>query len=715
MSISSTKNQTPTPRKFRLGVAYYPDYLTEKIPHYSQDPDNRYFKGDKVDRGTKIRTDLQRMQRSGIAEVRVGEFAWSLVQPSEEQWDFGLFDQFLAICSEESMQVIFCTPSACPPIWLLKKFPDLLPVDKADKKMHFGSRRHYDPCHDGYQKSVEVLVRKLAERYANHPTILGWQIDNEFGHHGSHYLGTHAATLAFQIYLEERYGTIKELNENWFTCFWSQVYSDFREISPPKVTFADVNPHLELDFKRFCSKVYESFCEAQASILRDFLPKGCFITTNYISDFYEIDPFALGRSLDVVGFDHYQHGSVPNPTRSASNFTLMRSIKDGKPFKILEQQPVQVNWQDINTRFDHDCFFLWALQAMAFGADSFHCFSWQRFYGGAEQYHDGIVGHDTRVDESWQEKVLSEIEKLFQKQGACFGEVECEVAIIHNCQSMWTHDICSQSTLYDAREVVDRFTSGFLSFGKSFLFFSDIEKAVAVNPKVLILASYAFELSPQEDAAISAYVHAGGQLVTLPRSLMKNKGNQMLPRPMSILESDLVLEEFGALAAGEVELCRLHGAGEMVASFKGELWSEKWVSVNHRYEALGCFESGIYEGSPSVLRRKYGEDGSHIHFAAVFDLEEHFMSWFLNEVGLSQQLHVSTTEQVQIIPIQTTKNFMLINFSKNQAQIHGVDAHHLKGVFYSLNRNNELDSFDWQTAETTGLPGYSVAFVEVVA
>ena len=223
---------------FSQGVAYYPDYLSELYPH----PSNSLKSGTVSSIGEKISYDFERMKASFISEVRVGEFAWFNLQPEKDRFDFKTFDLFLELAEKHQMKVIFCTPTACPPKWLVDEDPNMLPVDENSVQMSFGSRRHGDPCNQTYRNASLAIVKKLLERYGNHPAIIGWQVDNEWGHHGSHKLLTEAAKKEFQNYLHSNYECIDKLNKSWFTCFWSQGYQKFEQIELPRKTYADHNP-----------------------------------------------------------------------------------------------------------------------------------------------------------------------------------------------------------------------------------------------------------------------------------------------------------------------------------------------------------------------------------------------------------------------------------------------------------------------------------------
>ena len=363
------------------------------------------------------------MQKIGIAEIRMGEFSWSTVEPKEGKYEPSIFLYALDEALKAKIDVIFCTPTATPPKWLIDRHPEILPNLPDGRKIKFGSRRHYDPCSDIYIDYSKKITAYYAKIFGAHEAVKMWQIDNELGHHGSSSLYTDSARKKFRSFLRGKYETIDKLNDSWFTCFWSQGYSDFDQIDLPYKNWADPNPHTLLDFRSFCTQIYREYQRAQSEIIKQNCPD-TIITHNLISNFYELCPWEMTKDLDQVGFDHYQDFDYPTPVRSSTNFSLLGSLakeQTDKKFKILEQQPVQVNWQKINRRFPFDWLILWSAQSALHGSDTMDYFSWQRFYGGPEQYHDGILPHDIRNKSSNQEKTIIATNKMFMDIEERFG------------------------------------------------------------------------------------------------------------------------------------------------------------------------------------------------------------------------------------------------------------------------------------------------------
>lgn len=477
-----------------------------------------------------------------------------------------------------------------------------------------------------------------------------WQTDNEFGCHGSTYMFTDSARAFFHNWLRGRYADISELNEAWQTPFWSQGYSAFSQVPLPLLSYADVNPGLELDFRRAMNDAWRQFQARQVEIIREHSP-GRSITHNFMTLFFELDPWLLSQDLDTAGFDHYQMETQPHTVSSAWQFRLMASLKK-KSFMVLEQQPVQVNWQKVNRRFSLNWLFLWGMQSMFAGADSMLYFSWQRMYGGAEQYHDGLIGHDIRVNPSEQEEVLA-------YQAAFLAELEArgiksltpisDVTIVLDFESAWTHEITSQSELFTVRNSVDFAADLCLSNGLGFSFAPSILHADP-GAKMWILPSHAFEFTEQERAFVQSYVEKGGVLLTLPRSLMKRRDNRMSDLPLNVFSAgDLRMRSHGALLAGERETFT---AGRR--PFRGHLWAEH-VEITESIFAAAVFDGGLYAGAPAVMRQCMGA-GSWVHLAVLPLQSAEFYRWFLELAEISPRVRANG---VQVFPVSSGGRIIL--------------------------------------------------------
>ncbi|CAN5719229.1 beta-galactosidase [soil metagenome] len=647
---------------FQLGAAYYPDYIVSGQPCRTASGEVRCLSWRE-----RVNEDMIRMKKAGLTAIRIGEFSWASVEPQRGAFEPDRFNHALNLAEQFQLEVIFCTPTATPPKWLIDEHPDILPHTRDGSQVAFGSRRHYDVCHPVFRDEAERITRLFAHEFGQHPAVVGWQVDNEFGCHSSLYaFGPHTRE-SFQRWLEKKYeGDIAQLNLDWFTCFWSQNYSSFDQIELPLSSWADQNPHLELDFRRFSNLMYQSFQQMQCEIIRSNSP-GRLITHNFMSMFTDLDPWLLSQDLDFVGFDHYQMSSEANPRRSSWQFSLMRSLKN-KPFIVLEQQPLQVNWQAVNRRFSYDWLFLWGVQSAVTGASGMYYFSWQRMYGGAEQYHDGIVPHDVRVSESWQEKVIrSKLEflSLMQNELAidAVPEPSKDVLCLHNFESLWTHEISSQSTHYSTHVILDMVSEFCTSCGFGLSFANSIADCgkQLFEYKLLIMPGFAFELSESEKVLLKAFLDAGGRVLSMPRTAMKRRNNQMSAKPLDLFGDDFYFEDFGALVSDEMELVETDSG-----TLQGILWAEKIKIVSTNWKQVAKFDGGLYADSPAALLNKtFSGGGSYLHLAFCPQPSAKFFSWLLDQLELSSLTSEPCASELQItrFSIGDRPFIALINFA----------------------------------------------------
>ena len=178
-----------------LGVCYYPE----------QWPQERWPE------------DAALMRQAGLSLVRIADFAWAALEPREGEFTWDWLDRAIEVLAAEDLHVILCTPTAAPPPWLSRAYPDTLPVDAQGRRRRQGGRRHYCPNSGTYHRHTVRIVDALASRYGRHPAVAGWQIDNEFGWAGTTHCYCETCTRAFRGWLQAKYGTLEALEKAWNT------------------------------------------------------------------------------------------------------------------------------------------------------------------------------------------------------------------------------------------------------------------------------------------------------------------------------------------------------------------------------------------------------------------------------------------------------------------------------------------------------------------
>ena len=371
----------------RLGVCYYPEHWSEEL--WAQ--------------------DARRMVDAGLSRVRIGEFAWSRIEPEPGRYDWAWLDRAIETLHKAGLGIILGTPTATPPKWLIDSMPDMIAIDRDGKPRGFGSRRHYCFSHAGYRAEATRITRALAERYGNHPGVVAWQTDNEYGCHDTVLSFSNAARIAFRRWLAARYDSIGALNSAWGNVFWSMEYRSFDEIDLPNLTVTEANPAHWLAFRRFASDEVVSFNRAQVDILRRLSP-GRDVVHNFMGFFTEFDHHAVAADLDAVGWDSYPLGFLDSfrfsdadklayarqghPDIAAFHHDLYRGCTKSGRWWVLEQQPGPVNWARHNPAPLAGMVRLWTLEAMAHGAELVSYFRWRQAPFGQEQLHAGLLRPD---------------------------------------------------------------------------------------------------------------------------------------------------------------------------------------------------------------------------------------------------------------------------------------------------------------------------------
>ena len=320
--------------------------------------------------------DVRLMREAGVNLISLNIFSWAKLEPRPGEYDFGWLDRIMDLLYEHGILVDLATATASPPPWLAKLHPGSLPVTHDGVTLWPGSRQHYCPSSPAYREHASRLVRRIVDRYKDHPALVMWHINNEYGCHVSEcYCDVSAAH--FRRWLTERYGDLDTLNEVWGTAFWSQRYGAWDEILPPRAAPAFPNPTQQLDFRRFSSDALLECFTMEKDILREFAPD-IPVTTNFMGAFKPLDYWKWADLEDVVSHDSYPDpASEDARVEAALSFDLMRSLGHGRPWVLMEQTTARVNWRTRNVPKKPGQMRLWSYEAVARGADGVMFFQWR--------------------------------------------------------------------------------------------------------------------------------------------------------------------------------------------------------------------------------------------------------------------------------------------------------------------------------------------------
>lgn len=417
----------------KLGCCYYPEHWLEEM--WAQ--------------------DARRMREMGLSLVRIGEFAWSRIEPEPGRFDWGWLDRAIETLHEAGLQIILGTPTATPPKWLVDRMPDMVAIDAEGRPRGFGSRRHYDFSHEGYRDECRRIVTALAKRYGKDPAIVMWQTDNEYGCHDTVLSFSEAAAEHFRDWLSVAYGSVESLNRAWGNVFWSMEYRSFDEVDPPNLTVTEASPAHWLDYRRFASSEADYLNRCQVNILRENSP-GRDITHNFMGFFTGFDHHWISRKLDVATWDSYPLGFLEqfwfsdeekrdylrqgHPDIAAFHHDLYRGCCNGR-WGVMEQQPGPVNWARFNPAPLPGMVKLWTLEAMAHGAEFTSYFRWRQAPFAQEQMHAGLLRPDSSEAEAADEvRAAAKVIAALGPQTAA----QAPVALVFDYEAAWVCEIQPQ-------------------------------------------------------------------------------------------------------------------------------------------------------------------------------------------------------------------------------------------------------------------------------
>ncbi len=636
-----------------MGVCYYPEHWEKSL----------------------WRDDLKRMKETGISVVRIAEFSWNKVEPEEGVFTFAFFDEFLDLCRDEGMKVIFCTPSATPPAWISETYPEILNAREDGVLYRHGGRHQYNYNSKKYQELVRRVVEKEAEHYGKHPAIIGWQIDNELNCETCEF-HSESDSAAFRVFLKEKYGTLDALNENWGTTFWNQTYTTWEQIHVPRTLLGNgYNPHLHIDYYRFVSASTLNFCRMQAEIIAKYRKPEDFITTNGM--FWNVDNHEMAQEiLDVYTYDSYPnfayciaedplHNDTLNDRHWSKNLTEVRSICPH--FGIMEQQSGANGW---TTRMEAPTprpgqLELWAMQSVAHGADYISFFRWRTCTFGTEIYWHGILDYDNRDN-----RKLAEVKEFYRKlkklDPLCGSEYTAAFGLLKDYDNAWDTNV----DVWHRRMIEASEEEIFQAAQRTHTPYDHVYLREKTQLSELVRYPVLFYPHPtimtQERAdLLKAYVEQGGTLIIGCRSGYKKENGQcvMLPQPglLQPLTGSDVREFTFASPAEPAVYARWEDGMESAMPIYHDVMEIAQGVENAK--VLAYYTGSFYAGRPAVIEKKTGK-GRAIHYGSTFSRTN--VKQLLSYTGVLAPFEeiLSAPEEVEVICREKDgrKFYFLLNY-----------------------------------------------------
>jgi beta-galactosidase len=629
-------------RRIRLGSAYYPE----------QSPRERWA------------LDARLMADVGLSLVRLGEFAWAELEPEAGRMELAWLDDAIDVFAGHGLDVVLGTPTAAPPMWLVREHPEVLPLAADRHRLGFGTRRHYCPNAPALLEATDRIVAALGEHFGRDGRVCAWQIDNELG--GRCYCDHCRA--AFQRWLESKYETIDALNESWGTAFWSQRYDAWTDVGLPAsdpirdggFTLRAPNPGLALDFRRFASDSYVRYLRRQTELLRSRIRPEQQVTHNLMGfNYAEIDYAALGAEVDFVSWDNYpsldQTHSWTQPSLSAD---AMRGLKPA-PVWVMEQQVGPLGWEYVQTP-RRGQMRLYAYQAIGHGAEALVFFRWQTARFGTEQHWYGVLdaGADGSVGRRHHElgRLAAELQRLDVLEDA---QPDADVAVLYDYDSRFALQIQPANVALRHEASVHHWYAALRRLGLG----------VDVVPTGSDLSRYRLVVVPSMPvvgevvaAELAAYVESGGTLVVGPRAAVRDPSGAVPAGSLPAGLDRLLGIEVTDIASGE-ESVRLDGP--VGGAFTG--WFEELATLDAT--ALAKYVDGDFAGGTAVSDRRAGL-GTAVYVGGAGD-DAVLDSLFRALCGRLELALFDLPKDVELIPLRCGEErlFFVLNHSDREQRI----------------------------------------------
>lgn len=566
------------------GLAYGADYNPEQWPR------------------EVWRDDVRLMREAGVNIVSLGIFSWAKLQPAEGVWRFDWLDEVMGLLYDNGIAVDLATATASPPPWLTAKHPEILPVNARGETVWPGGRQHWRPTSPVFREHALALVEKMAARYAAHPALTAWHVSNELGCHNVYDYSDDAAR-AFRAWLQARYATVEALNHAWGTAFWSQEYSDWAQILPPRLAATHPNPTQQLDFKRFSSDALRDYLRAERDILHRHTPD-VPVTHNFMimGGTKGMDYAAWAADIDFVSNDHYVEPGPQALDELSFSANLTGNIAGGRPWFLMEHSTSAVNWQPINVAKKPGELARDSLTHVAHGADAVCFFQWRQSAAGAEKYHSAMVPHAGPDSDVFRSAAAlgATLRDLAPVAGAT--REQAPAAIVFHWESWWAAEADSHPTdrLRYRQEALDWYTA-FLNLG---IRADVVPLGTSLDGYSLVVAPMLHMVTEPVAKELQGYVEAGGHLVTTYFSGIVDEHDHVWLGGHPGALRDLLgvrVEEFAPLLDAE--------AVTVDGGLPATLWTERVQVTGPDVAVLSRYTTGEHTGHPAVTRRTVG-DGS---------------------------------------------------------------------------------------------------------
>jgi beta-galactosidase len=560
--------------------------------------------------------DIRKISEMGFEFVHLAEFAWSKMEPEEGKFNFTWLDKAVDLCAKYHLKVLLCTPSPTTPSWMRLNYPETFIMDGHYIRAENGTRGLNSIVNPKFRVFVQKIVTEMALHYGKNQNLVGWQIDNEPGASPDY---SPSSQEAFRTWLKNKYKTIGALNAAWGTAFWSQWFNNFSQIIIPNTNLVGWwgnNPHALLDFKRYTADAQAEFLDFQAGILRNYISKDQFITTNYTAVCTGSDPRRT-KKLDFAAYTAYPNGGTDNTGGlgfrlgnskvilfAAEYYKSVGGVSGG-----MEIQPGPVNWGGYNPLLLPGTVRMWLYHVFAAGGKLACSYRFRQVLYSAEQYHSGVMQTDgVTPSEGGREymQFIKEIKALRRQSTPGAGMPEKlrarSTGILWNVENYWSIDRQKQTQQWDTWN----YPVKFLEIAKSLGAPADIIPETADFSKYKVLVVPAYEMA---DSALvkkwTEYATNGGHLIVTCRTATKDRRGHFWETASAAPISGLTGAQITA-----TDMLSPYGKGEVLMDSNRYSWNN-WADLlephDSNTEVLAAYNNQFYKGKAAVVRHRIGK------------------------------------------------------------------------------------------------------------
>lgn len=589
-----------------------------------------------------IDQDIEVFKKTKINTVTLPVFSWAKLEPSEGIYNFEWLDHILDKLDEAGLSYFLATPTSAQPAWLSRKYPEVLPVDIAGRKRTHGMRVFFCVNSDKFRERAAIIAGKMAERYKDRPGLIGWHVANEYGT----YCYCENCQKKFRSWLKERYKTLDELNLRWHTCFWGKTLYDFEEVVVPTELNDDYrfNPAVQLDYMRFITDSTIECYENEAKILKAATPS-LPVFTNISGYIKKLDQSKMVSHMDTAGWDNYPW---PTDERSfpAMKHDIMRALKGGESYYVMEQSPNQQNWQPYNKLKKPGEVRRLAYQGLAHGSDSSLYFQMRQSVAGQEKFHGAVISHsgrtDTRIIREFTE-LGGELEKLGD-QFIC-GKADSRIGIVFDWNNWWALELCSgPSKDMDYLREVHRYYKHFYynNYSVDFLI-----QDVDYNKYKVIVAPMLYMMKEGIAEKLREFTRNGGILIGTYMTGYADENDRCIygayPGPLKDVFG-IWVEETDALYQDEYN--QIHEIDDDSQSYKCSFLCD--LIHTESANTLAVYERDFYAGLPAVTVNSFGR-GKAYYIATAPDYE--YLDKLINRILVDEKVEpvMKSSGEIEIV------------------------------------------------------------------